>query len=54
MLKAYAVALVLSTTTPVATDKQAGADKAPEKQRETVTQPQTLKPRSGPSGGIGF
>ena len=29
MLKAYAVALVLSTTAPVAADKQEGAQKAP-------------------------
>lgn len=47
MLKEYAVALVLSTATPVAADKQEGAKKAPESQRETVSQLQTVRPYSG-------
>lgn len=57
MLKEYAVALVLSTATPVAADNQEGAKKAPESQKETVTQPQTTRPRSGigipPTSGTG-
>ena len=43
MLKEYAVALVLSTATPVAADKQEVAKQAPESQKETITQPQTVK-----------
>ena len=55
MLKEYAVALVLSTATPVAADKQEGAKQAPESQKETVTQPQTVRPKMGGSGmGIGL
>lgn len=57
MLKEYAVALVLSTATPVAADKQDGAKKAPESQRETITQPQGVKPKTGGNGwgtGIDF
>ena len=55
MLKEYAVALVLSTATPVAADNQEGAKKAPESQKETVTQPQVSKPRTGGNGwGVGF
>ena len=46
MLKEYAVALVLSTATPVAADKQDGAKQAPESQKETVTQPQTVRPKT--------
>lgn len=51
MLKEYAVALVLSTATPVAADKQDGV-KAPEKQKDTVTQPEGYRPKSG-HGGLG-
>jgi hypothetical protein len=47
MLKEYAVALVLSTTTPVAADKQEGAKPASDSQKETVTQPQTTRPKTG-------
>jgi hypothetical protein len=55
MLKEYAVALVLSTATPVAADKQEGAKQAPESQKETVTQPQTVRPKTGGGGyGIGL
>ena len=55
MLKEYAVALVLSTATPVAADKQDGANQTPKKQNETVTQPQTVKPTTGGGGwGVGF
>ena len=55
MLKEYAVALVLSTATPVAADKQEGAKQAPESQKETVTQPHTVRPKTGGSGmGIGL
>lgn len=54
MLKEYAVALVLSTATPVAADKQEGANKAPETQKETPTQPQNQRPRTGGGMGIGF
>ena len=42
MLKAYAVALVLSTTTPVANTEE-GA-KPVEKQQEATTQYQKVKP----------
>lgn len=51
MIKEYAVALVLSTATPVAADKQDGV-KAPEKQKETVSQPETYRPKTG-HGGVG-
>lgn len=54
MLKEYAVALVLSTATPVATDKQDGAKQAPESQKDVVTQPQTVKPQSGGGYGVGW
>ena len=55
MLKEYAVALVLSTATAVAADKQEGAKQAPESQKETVTQPQTVRPKTGGGGyGIGL
>jgi hypothetical protein len=55
MLKEYAVALVLSTATPVAADKQEGAKQAPESQKETVTQPEYIRPKTGGSnGGVGF
>ena len=54
MLKEYAVALVLSTATPVAADKQEGAKQAPESQKETITQPQTVKRHSGGGYGVGF
>ncbi|GGW74559.1 hypothetical protein [Alteromonas halophila] len=53
MIKEYAVALVLSTATPVAADKQDGV-KAPEKQKETVSQPETYRPKTGHGIGIGF
>ena len=55
MLKEYAVALVLSTATPVAADKQEGAKQAPESQ-ETITQPEYVKPKTGGGhgGGVGF
>ena len=55
MLKEYAVALVLSTTTPVAADKQEGAKPASASQKEPVTQPQTTRPQTGAGtwGGVG-
>lgn len=46
MLKAYAVALVLSTTAPVAADKQDGAQKAPVQKKEVATETQALKPKT--------
>lgn len=52
MLKEYAVALVLSTATPVAADKQDGVNKAPEKKQDTVTQPHSYRPQSG--NGVGW
>ena len=55
MLKEYAVALVLSTATPVVADNQEGAKQAPESQKETITQPEYIKPKTGGSdGGVGF
>ncbi|MCU7555175.1 hypothetical protein OCL06_11265 [Alteromonas sp. ASW11-19] len=54
MLKAYAVAVALSTTTPVATEKQESADKAPSNQKEVVTQPQTYRPKTGNGLGAGL
>ncbi|GEA10393.1 hypothetical protein [Alteromonas sp. KUL49] len=54
MLKEYAVALVLSTATPVAADKQEGANKAPETQKEATTQVENYRPRTGNGYGIGF
>lgn len=51
MLKAYAVALVLSTSSPVAKDGQQGLEKAPQKPKETTSQPQARRPRHGPLGG---
>ena len=56
MLKEYAVALVLSTATPVAADKQEGAKQAPESQKEVATQTNYVpKPRSGNNGrGLGW
>ncbi|MEA3382172.1 hypothetical protein [Alteromonas sp.] len=55
MLKEYAVALVLSTATPVAADKQEGAKQAPESQKETVNQPEYIRPKTGGAGhGVGF
>jgi hypothetical protein len=50
MLKEYAVALVLSTATPVAADNQEGAKKGSDSQRETVTELQTTRPVSGIGG----
>ncbi|QJR79863.1 hypothetical protein CA267_003220 [Alteromonas pelagimontana] len=50
MLKAYAVALVLSTATPVVADTQDGV-KAPATQKEAATQPQAIKPSGGIYGG---
>ncbi|GMM68015.1 hypothetical protein MTsDn1_13100 [Alteromonas sp. MTD1] len=47
MLKEYAVALVLSTATPVAADSQEGAKKAPESQKETITEMKTHRPKTG-------
>ena len=46
MLKAYAVALVLSTTAPVAADKQEGAQKAPVQKKEVATETQQYKPKT--------
>jgi hypothetical protein len=46
MLKAYAVALVLTTATPVSDNKQVGADQAPKQTTETATQTNTWKPRT--------
>ncbi|WP_203565622.1 hypothetical protein [Alteromonas hispanica] len=56
MLKEYAVALVLSTATPVAADKQEGAKQAPESQKEVATETNYIpKPRTGGNGmGIGL
>lgn len=54
MLKEYAVALVLSTATPVVADNQEGAKQAPEQQKETVTQPQNYRPKTGNGFGIGL
>jgi len=54
MLKEYAVALVLSTAAPVAADKQEGVKQAPEQQKESVTQPQNYRPKSGNGYGIGL
>jgi hypothetical protein len=54
MLKEYAVALVLSTTTPVAADKQEGAKPVSDSQKETITQPQNIKPKSGGGVGVGW
>lgn len=56
MLKEYAVALVLSTATPVAADTQEGAKQAPESQKETTTQLEYVRPQTGGGhgGGIGF
>ena len=51
MLKEYAVALVLSTATPVAADKQEGAKQAPQSQKETVNQPEYIRPKTGGAGG---
>ena len=50
MLKAYAVALVLSTSSPVVNDGQHGADKAPQKQKESTTETQIRRPRTGRLG----
>ena len=47
MLKAYAVALVLSTTAPVAADKQEGAKEAPVQKKEVATETQSYKPKTG-------
>jgi hypothetical protein len=47
MLKAYAVALVLSTTAPVAADKQEGAQKAPVQKKEVATETQSYRPKTG-------
>jgi hypothetical protein len=54
MLKEYAVALVLSTTTPVAADKQEGAKPASDSQKETITEPKNIKPQSGAGIGVGW
>ncbi|WP_162889810.1 hypothetical protein [Alteromonas sp. BL110] len=54
MLKEYAVALVLSTATPVAADKQEGAKQAPDSQKETTTQLEYVKPRTGGGYGVGL
>ena len=47
MLKAYAVALVLSTTAPVADQKQEGAQKAPVQKKEVATETQQVRPKTG-------
>ena len=55
MLKEYAVALVLSTATPVVADNQEGAKQAPESQQETTTQTEYVRPKTGGGhGGVGF
>ena len=55
MLKEYAGALVLSTATPVAADKQDGAKQAPETKKEVATQSYIPKPRTGNGGrGLGW
>ena len=54
MLKEYAVALVLSTATPVTADKQEGAKQAPDQQKESVTQPQNYRPKTGNGYGVGL
>lgn len=46
MLKAYAVALVLSTAAPVADDAAKGAKKAPVQKKEVATETQKYKPRT--------
>jgi hypothetical protein len=52
MLKEYAVALVLSTATPVAADKQDGVNKAPEQKKDVASQPHSYRPKSG--NGVGW
>lgn len=52
MLKEYAVALVLSTATPVAADKQEGVNKAPEQKKDVASQPHSYRPKSG--NGVGW
>ena len=55
MLKEYAVALVLSTATPVAADTQEGAKQAPESNKEVATEMEYVKPKSGGNGwGVGL
>lgn len=55
MLKEYAVALVLSTATPVAADKQDGAKQAPDTKKEVATESYVPKPRTGMGGrGVGW
>jgi hypothetical protein len=55
MLKEYAVALVLSTATPVTADKQDGAKQAPETTKEVATESYVPKPRTGNDGrGLGW
>ena len=55
MLKEYAVALVLSTVTPVTADKQDGAKQAPETKKEVAAQNYIPKPRTGNDGrGLGW
>ena len=46
MLKAYAVALVLSTTAPVADQKQEGAQKVPVQKKEVATETQQFRPKT--------
>ena len=55
MLKAYAVALIISTSTPVAADQKEGLQKQQHKPQENA-QLQGVKPRGGAVGGgsIGF
>lgn len=50
MLKEYAVALVLSTATPVVADAQEGAKQAPETKKEVATETNVEKPKSGNQG----
>lgn len=46
MLKAYAVALALTTATPVADKNEDGANKAPIDTKEVATQTNSIKPNS--------
>ncbi len=48
MLKAYAIALALSSAAPVAdTNKQDGANKAPINTKEVATETKSFKPNTG-------
>lgn len=52
MLKAYAVALALTTATPVANKTEDGANKAPVQKKEVATQTQAWK--KGNRTGVKF